>query len=411
MHSFEKRLAAPRPGVLGLIPQQSEWVATGILENLARPFTRFRFNRPFWLWCLLPCLLAQAVAGQSTAGPLASLYAGFLSSGNSNVFVALEQERVFPESRTGSTQIELGNGRTAQIDYHNKTYLGFGRNGAHFIIGTSSRKPVLERENLMAADTLQGFDGSNYWTFRLGNSIQIFRHMEGSAESALVKSLNQLTIIPLEEASREQGIYQADVTLEAIRTLLLECVNVVQFGYGGELAAPPAAEDQRLLFRGPNVKGNEARVTGDLTLPDSLVYHSPGTSLAVELDYRENSLTLTRRHGKPSSIIRYRILAVEEFPAPVSREVFSWNYYKDQDRAGEVLTTLLKDGATAMAELTEEGQVAAGKIIGAAVPTEKKGLMIRRRQMYGILALLALGAILALFGSRVLKGRSAINNN
>lgn len=155
-------------------------------------------------------------------------------------------------------------------------------------------------------------------------------------------------------------------------------------------------------------------MTGDIKLPDSLVYHDHGSgrSLTVELDYRENSLTLTRkRHGKLSSIIRYRILAVEEFPAPVSREAFSWNYYKNQESAGEVFATLLKNGATATAEMTEDGQVVAGTIVGAAVPTEKKGLMTKRRQMHWILALLALGAVLALSGSRVLKGRSALNNS
>jgi hypothetical protein len=350
------------------------------------------------LFCAMVLLSFVCVPAFAAQGPLLDLYRGFLQDGNRNVFVAFEKERIFPKADEQEREISLPEGRVAVFRPQGRTFVSFGSRGAQFVIGTSAKHGLLRPDDLVSADTVEGFNDAEYWIFDLNTPVKMFTlNEDGQPKGMPIQQFNRLTLIPLSEAARKQGIYQGDITLATLQAKLAECLMVVQMGYDRKLLKPPARSNSQLTLSPETGSRRQVRIVGSHAAPKALLYEQPSETIAVEFDYATDTLHIKRTSGEEvRSEVRYRILAFDQMRLE-HEPLLSWEFYKGQEGAADVIATVRTNGGTARAEFQEGGTFIPGEIIGEAIRTGSEPKLHQKWILFVLLMLVALGIALPLF--------------
>ena len=258
----------------------------------------------------------------ATSGVLLDVYDGFLQDGNSNVFCSFEREQLIPKKLSGAHEIQTADGQKALITYEdNREYRAICRCGRYFVAAYSGKGPFQEPADIPNAEVLMGFDGSYYWNLTLATT---------ALDTPSVSTVNRLVLVPVSEAARPQGMYQADITLKGMKFIEQECASAVQFGYPDDLAKPPQRNVTNLLLEGLDGATENAEVAGSIEEPDEIDYFS-GADLrrAVALNSPTDTMTITCLQSKEIySQERIRFIAfAQSFRSPAP-SIFAWQTYK-----------------------------------------------------------------------------------
>jgi hypothetical protein len=326
----------------------------------------------------------------ATEGLLAKLYSQFLSDANPEVFVAFERETLVPKFPTGGQEIRLKNGSTVKLQLQeHRDYFTFSRFGSNFIISFSQKNMLTNETDLSKAEGLSGFDGTYYWSLSLDSPIRFVPRGAAQTGSAAGSQLfNRLTLVPQTEALRQQGQFQSDAKLAAIKGLEAECLSVVQFGSTSPLQTPPQTADSCLVLTDASGQTRRAPLVGSRFSPVEINYtESESARAAVLLDYGADTLTITRsshRDGKIFFQARYRIFAFRVSPERHGQALFSWQSYKGG--AGNVVANLVTNGATVALDFKDLLAFQPGRVLVRPTMMNAK----RVRSKYGIYFLFGL---------------------
>lgn len=220
------------------------------------------------------------------------------------------------------------------------------------------------------AQTLAGFDGSNYWDMTLDFPQRVYlKTGEDKELFPPVSEANMLTIVPGDEPSRDQGRYRLDVALRVITALAAECRRVVQFGCGKLLSGPPQiAENNLTLDEAASARLVTVRVAGNINRPSGLSYESP-PALRVSLLYDQDTIQIEMLSLQATNVVsrtRYHLLAVSSTDDSLGDSMFSWRKYRPSE--GELQAEVVRDGARHMGLVKDNGEVAAGRMLVPATP-------------------------------------------
>ena len=333
-------------------------------------------------------------AARGASSLLERLYDSFLTGGSGHCFVGFERRIEVPRMRRRDRRVELPNGRVGTIHFWDHDYLAYLVRDGKWLVAFSSRKPLPRWAAVAEAQELGGFDGQTYWKLRQDHPIKI--KLQGTNQDAALPpllSLNPLTIIPTNEASRAQGKYQADVKLASLLRLLLECRSVVQLGFTNEWVGRPRLEQGRLRVPLRGGKVALAYLQGDPRHPSALAYTNTATArnTVVHFDYTEDTLTVTRRFREHTLFqARYQVLGFEAFPSVGDAEVFSWRHY--ERHTPNVFAMVVTNGATVELTPTARGEWRPGRVLDPPRPIRSPV----RRPAYALYMVYVIGLLLAL---------------
>jgi len=208
--------------------------------------------------------------------------------------------------------------------------------------------------------------------------------------------------MPKTEAGRKQR-YQSDIKLTAITGLLAECLSVAQLGWSKPIVGPPRRSGDEVVLPLTEGRSEKGRISGSTRQPSEISYREnepAGQSINVTMDYSDGAIIISRTFG--THVIfqaRYRILAFKP-NCPVDDFGFSWRAYKDS--AGNVLGTLLTNGATMEVSFTN-GSFRPTRLLATSRPMPHRSEAF----IFLLFTLVTVGA--AIFAWKVRKTRSHNN--
>ncbi len=319
---------------------------------------RFRLFKPF-LCVLLIGLTSLSL--QARESKVERLYQEFLTAdSNSSGFITFSRELSVPQSRRTAESKGNTNGASdssvARSSGSNLWYYACGWVGMKYIIALSREKPLVKLSDIPYAQTLEGFDGTNYWELSLNFPTKSYLLEKTPGPRTPIDMHNNLTLIPKDEPLRERGKYVLDPMLSSILERIGECRRVCQFGFSYPLSKSPEISSNSLILRSAGLPTNMpngivVEVAGKMEHPDTLNYSAePPKGLppayAVAVDYANDALVITRlsKRGHKVNEVSYRILAVDA-PAPGGlAKMLSWAFYKED--AGDITAEIVTDGFT-----------------------------------------------------------------
>lgn len=341
------------------------------------------------LWCALGAIVFPCSAAD---GILADLYKRFLTNPHSEDLISFEREILIPKRDAGEREVRLPNGSVARVHGWDRDYFAFVSDGPRWLIAFSTRSAITNDSDPSVAEELLGFDGRSYWTLQLDNPFTI-RSTSTNLHEQLPPSIsfNLLTVIPKEEAQREQGQFQSDVKLATLLGLLAECRTVTQFGCTNEMQHMPRLDGSRLLLPIFDNNTRIAQLEGAPKRPKAISYitTTPGSvTVTAALDYRADTITITRSfRAKVFFNARYRLMAVALPTVARNDDFYSWRRYKKD--AGRVLATIVTNGATVELNIAKDDTLTPGRVIGKARPIAKRSNALIYL-IYSLFALLTL---------------------
>lgn len=351
------------------------------------------------------CLMLNA--NSSDAGQLETLYNAFLAGPGQPVFVAFDREILVPKREFQDKEIRLSDGRVIRMRTPSKDFFGMLKVDDRILLSYSLTFKVTSVDTFNQADTLQGFDGNEYWSLSLNNPIKM---LSAETRGGIVQTnqrLNRLRIVPRSEVSSDLGGTTPYIPTANLVGLLGEGLLVSQLGCSRTLERAPTSTGSWLLL---SVEGSTEPIRAKESnlapngLPKTIEYPSPTGkgSILVELSQEENTITITRRSGERDyTKILYHILAAYQPQIPRDlTPLFSWKAY--QRDAGPVKVTLRTNHSDFAAEIADEAKLEVKRPLPTSVAfanLQHQGVGVRRTLVLGSLALLTTVASVFLFRS------------
>jgi hypothetical protein len=322
------------------------------------------------------------------------LYDGLLKNNNSYTFVCFERQIVIPAPPPAGKAYVSPNGAQIIAPQATTQYVAFCREGARFITAFSQGRRLQKPTDLTLADTLTGFDGSNYWRLTLNNPIQLRSPAQmTNLGTPPTLSYNSLTIIPNTEVVRQNSDVKPTYQLLGIRGFMRECLSVIQLGFDRDLLSVRPIDVGTLGFHSTSNTGPVfVHLLGEAARPNELRYSpSSGSTTTAILDHRNNILRIQRSfNGRLSFDARYHLLAV----GPASFTIvdpYSWQTYKNS--ATNLQPTLVVDGSSFEARITESNSIIVGAMLHAPVtPAKTRSVGLARAVVLSMFIALTIAA-------------------
>lgn len=341
------------------------------------------------------------------AGQLSSLYDAFIAGPSQPVFVAFEREILVPKRAPQDKETRLSDGRVIRMKTPGKDYFGFLRADERMLLSYSLTVEVTNIDSFAHADTLQGFDGNEYWSLSLNYPIQMLSARSRGGTVQTNKALNRLRIVPRSELSADVGGATQYIPTVNIVELLHEGLLVSQFGCSRPLEGAPTSTDSWLQLSAEGsrepIRARQSNLSPN-GLPKTIEYPSASgyDDMLVELSQEDNTLTITRRaRGRVYLKILYHILAVYQPQSPLNvSPLFSWKTY--QGDAGPLEITLRTNHSDFVAGIGKDGEVEKKRALPTSVAfanVRGRGTSVRRSLVLGCLALITTIAMAFLFRS------------
>jgi hypothetical protein len=307
------------------------------------------------------CLMLNT--NSSYAGQLETLYNAFLAGPAQPVFVAFDREILVPKREYQDKEVRLSDGRVIRMRTPSKDFFGMLKADERMLLSYSLAFKVTSVDTFNQADTLQGFDGNEYWSLSLNNPIKMLSAKTGGGIVQTNQSLNRLRIVPRSEVSADLGGTTPYIPTANLVGLLDEGLLVSQFGCSRTLERAPTTSTGGWLQL--NVKGSTGPIRAKKSnlasngLPKSIEYPSPTGkgSILVELSQEEDTITITRGSGgRVYTKIIYHIIAAYQPQSPRDlTPLFSWKAY--QKDAGPVKVTLRTNHSDFASEIADESRL------------------------------------------------------
>jgi hypothetical protein len=322
------------------------------------------------------------------------LYDGLLKNNNSCTFVCFERQIVIPASPPAGKTYVSPNGAQIITPQATPQYVAFCREGSRFITAFSQGRRLEKPSDLTLADTLTGFDGSNYWRLTLNSPIQLRSPAQmTNLDAPPTLSYNNLTIIPNTEVGRPDSDVKPTYQLLGIRGFMMECLSVVQLGFDRDLLSVRPIGVGTLGFQSSSNTGPViVNSLGEAARPTELQYPAfSGITTTAILDHRKSMLTIKRSfNGSVSFEARYHLLAVGPAAFTVV-DPYSWQTYKNS--ATNLQPTLIHDGASFEARVTESNSIIVGKMLHPAVTRAKtRSVGLARAAVFSMFIVLTIAA-------------------
>jgi hypothetical protein len=288
------------------------------------------------------CILMGAYTARAESA-VAAMYRALLGGSNSVGFVSFSREIAFP----APLRRAAGSGSGGGSQLNTTRSLAYCWSNEKYVAAVSDEHVFTNKNDLLAADYLYGFDGESYWSITRGLP---FRSMPAGANGAVpmppARAANSLILCSKAEVARQHRGGLSGEAIQSVLSLAAECKRLVQFGFPGDIDGRPRITGSEIVVKYAGQPPADAlQFKGDPARPARLDRNGP-ERLRVLTDYQNDSIALAALAPGTNEIrlseVVYRLHSYSIFSPALDAATFAWQTYREPE--GELRGQIVENG-------------------------------------------------------------------